>query len=251
MGDRQDPLDDLLDDEELSLEEGGVPAEVRQRLVLALDVDDLVEARRLGGLLAPYFGTVKVGLELYTASGPDAVGAFVEAGFDVFCDLKLHDIPNTVGRAARVVGSLGARWVTVHTSGGATMLKAAVDGLADGAAGADLAVPGVLGITVLTSDQVASQEQLEERCELAVDSGCEGIVCAATDLAATSRFAGRLVRAVPGLRLPGGATHDQARVASPREALDEGADLLVVGRAVTAVDDPIAACEDLVDHLLG
>ena len=103
----------------------------------------------------------------------------------------------------------------------------------------------------LTSDQVASQEQLEERCGLAVDSGCEGIVCAATDLAATSRFAGRLVRAVPGLRLPGGVTHDQARVASPREALDEGADLLVVGRAVTAVDDPAAACEDLVDHLLG
>ena len=251
MGDRQDPLDDLLDDEELSLEEGGVAAEVRQRLVLALDVDDLVEACRLGGLLAPYFGTVKVGLELYTASGPDVVGAFVEAGFDVFCDLKFHDFPNTVGRAARVVGSLGARWVTVHTSGGAAMLQAAVDGLADGAAAADLAVPGVLGVTVLTSDKVVSQEQLEERCGLAVDSGCEGIVCAATDLAATSRFAGRLVRAVPGLRLPGGATHDQARVSSPREALDEGADLLVVGRAVTAVDDPVAACEVLVDHLLG
>ena len=108
MGEGQDPRGDLLDDEELSLGEGGVPAEVRQRLILALDVDDLVKARRLAGLLAPYFGTVKVGLELFTASGPDAVGAFVEAGFDVFCDLKLHDIPNTVGRAARVVGSLGA-----------------------------------------------------------------------------------------------------------------------------------------------
>ena len=141
--------------------------------------------------------------------------------------------------------------MTVHTSGGVAMLQAAVEGLADGAAGADLAVPGVLGITVLTSDQVVSHEQLEERCGLAVESGCEGIVCAATDLAATSPFAGLLVRAVPGLRLPGGVAHDQARVASPREALDEGSDLLVVGRAVTAVDDPVVACEDLVDHLLG
>ena len=112
-------------------------------------MDDLVEARRLAELLTPYFGTVKVGLELYTAAGPDAVGAFVEAGFDVFCDLKLHDIPNTVSRAARVVGSLGARWVTVHTSGGAAMLQAAVEGLADGATGADLAAPGVLGILSL------------------------------------------------------------------------------------------------------
>lgn len=251
MDERPDLLDDLTNGEEPGLEDGEVPAEVRRRLVLALDVDDLVEARRLAGLLAPYFGTVKVGLELFSASGPDAVGAFVEAGFDVFCDLKLHDIPNTVGRAARVVGSLGARWLTVHTSGGAAMLRAAVDGLAEGAVEADLAVPGVLGITVLTSEEIVGRGQLEERCGLAVDSGSEGIVCAATDLTITAEFAGQLVRAVPGLRLPGGEIHDQARVASPREALDEGADLLVVGRTVTAADDPVTACEDLVDHLLG
>ena len=95
-----------------------VPEEVRRRLCLVLDVDDIVAAQRTARLLAPWFGTVKVGLELFSAAGPEAVTSFVEAGFDVFCDLKLHDIPNTVGSAARVLGTLGARWVTVHTSGG-------------------------------------------------------------------------------------------------------------------------------------
>ena len=100
-----------------------VPEEVRRRLCLVLDVDDLVAARQTADLLAPWFGTVKVGLELFSAAGPEAVTSFVEAGFDVFCDLKLHDIPNTVASAARVLGALGTRWVTVHASGGAPMLR--------------------------------------------------------------------------------------------------------------------------------
>ena len=230
--------------------DGEVPEEVRRRLCLVLDVDDLVVARRTARLLAPWFSTVKVGLELFSASGPEAVTSFVEEGFDVFCDLKLHDIPNTVGSAARVLGALGARWVTVHTSGGGPMLRAAVDGLAAGAAAAGVAVPGALGVTVLTSDDVADGSVLKDRCDLAVASGCEGIVCAAPDLPATDPWSGRLVRVVPGIRMPGGAAHDQARVASPREALAAGADLLVVGRAVTAAEDPVAAAVAMVDHLV-
>ena len=227
-----------------------VPEEVRRRLCLVLDVDDIVAARRTARLLAPWFGTVKVGLELFSAAGPEAVTSFVEAGFDVFCDLKLHDIPNTVGSAARVLGTLGARWVTVHTSGGGPMLRAAVDGLAAGAAAAGVAVPGALGVTVLTSDDIADGGLLRDRCELAAASGCEGIVCAAPDLSATDPWSDRLVRVVPGIRMPGGATHDQARVASPRDALAAGADLLVVGRAVTAAEDPVAAAVAMVDHLV-
>jgi len=227
-----------------------VPEEVRHRLCLVLDVDDLVVAQRTARLLGPWFGTVKVGLELFSAAGPEAVTSFVEAGFDVFCDLKLHDIPNTVGSAARVLGTLGARWVTVHTSGGAPMLRAAVDGLAAGAAAAGAAVPGALGVTVLTSDDVADGGVLRDRCDLAAASGCEGIICAAPDLSATDPWSDRLVRVVPGIRMPGGATHDQARVASPRDALAAGADLLVVGRAVTAAEDPVAAAAAMVDHLL-
>ena len=141
-----------------------VPVEIRRRLCLVLDVDDLVVARRTATRLAPWFSTVKVGLELFTAAGPEAVATFVNAGFDVFCDLKLHDIPNTVGSAAQVLGASGARWATVHTSGGAAMLRAAVEGMAEGAERVGAIPPGVLGVTVLTSDEVAGRQVLEERC---------------------------------------------------------------------------------------
>jgi len=227
-----------------------VPVDIRSRLALALDVDDLIEAKRLAASLSPYFGTIKVGLELYLAAGPTSVGYFAEAGFDVFCDLKLHDIPNTVERAARVVGSLGARWMTCHTSGGLTMLRAAVVGLTEGAANAGMPTPGVLGVTVLTSDDTATSAELSARCDLAVDASCGGIICAAPDLEDTEPWADRLARVVPGIRLPGGDTHDQSRVASPSDALVAGADLLVIGRMVTAAEDPVAAAEELVASVL-
>jgi orotidine-5'-phosphate decarboxylase len=218
---------------------------------LALDVDDVVAARRLAFDLEPFFGTLKVGLELFCATGTETVSGFTAAGFDVFCDLKLHDIPTTVEKAARVVGSLGARWLTVHVQGGGDMLRAAVAGAAAGAEGVGLPPPGILGVTVLTSDATADRSELERRTALAVDSGCTGIVCAATDLEVTAPWADRLVRVVPGTRLPGADTHDQARVTTPRQAIEAGADLLVVGRAVTAADEPILAAAELVGHLLG
>ena len=242
-------MDDWHDQGATSLD--AAPAHLRDALCLVLDVDDLVAARRTAAALAPWFGTVKVGLELFSAAGPDAVAGFVEAGFRVFCDLKLHDIPNTVGSAARVLGSSGARWVTVHTSGGEAMLRAAVDSMAEGAAAVGAEAPGVLGVTVLTSDETAGRSILEQRCELAVVTGCAGIVCAAPDLPVTDPWADRLVRVVPGIRMPGGDAHDQARVASPRDALAAGADLLVVGRAVTAARDPQVAAAELVAHLAG
>jgi len=111
--------------------------------------------------------------------------------------------------------------------------------------------PGVLGVTVLTSDETAGRSVLEQRCELAATTGCAGIVCAAPDLPVTDPWADRLVRVVPGIRMPGGDAHDQARVASPRDALAAGADLLVVGRAVTAARDPQVAAAELVAHLAG
>ena len=242
-------MDDWHDQGATSLD--AAPAHLRDALCLVLDGDDLVAARRTAAALAPWFGTVKVGLELFSAAGPDAVTVFVEAGFRVFCDLKLHDIPNTVGSAARVLGSSGARWVTVHTSGGEAMLRAAVDSMAEGAAGGGAEAPGVLGVTVLTSDETAGRSVLEQRCELAATTGCAGIVCAAPDLPVTDPWADRLVRVVPGIRMPGGDAHDQARVASPRDALAAGADLLVVGRAVTAARDPQVAAAELVAHLAG
>ena len=254
MTDKYESLDELFEDEEFEISEeseDNVPLEIKSRLALALDVDDLIDARRLAGSLFDFFGTVKVGLELYTAAGPDSVGVFTEAGFNVFCDLKLHDIPTTVHKAARVVGSVGARWVTAHASGGEEMLKAAVDGLREGAESVGLPTPGVLGVTVLTSDTVKNEETIVSRCETALKAGCEGIICAAPDLEATSRFSDKLIRVVPGLRLPGGDSHDQARVATPMEAISGGADILVIGRMVTEAENPIDASEELVSELLG
>ncbi len=254
MVEKYESLDELFEDEEFEISEeseDNVPLEIKSRLALALDVDDLIDARRLAGSLFDFFGTVKVGLELYTAAGPDSVGVFTEAGFNVFCDLKLHDIPTTVHKAARVVGSVGARWVTAHASGGEEMLKAAVDGLREGAESVGLPTPGVLGVTVLTSDTVKNEETIVSRCETALKAGCEGIICAAPDLEATSRFSDKLIRVVPGLRLPGGDSHDQARVATPMEAISGGADILVIGRMVTEAENPIDASEELVSELLG
>ena len=254
MAEKYESLDELFEDEEFEVSEeseDNVPLEVKSRLALALDVDDLIDARRLAGSLFDFFGTVKVGLELYAAAGPDSVGVFTEAGFDVFCDLKLHDIPTTVHKAARVVGSVGARWVTAHAAGGEEMLKAAVDGLKEGAESVGLPTPGVLGVTVLTSDSIKNEETILSRCETALKAGCEGIICAAPDLQATSSFSEKLIRVVPGLRLAGANSHDQVRVATPMEAISGGADILVIGRMVTEAENPIEASEELVSELLG
>jgi orotidine-5'-phosphate decarboxylase len=215
--------------------------EVRDRLALALDMDDLVAALRLGRSLRSYFGVAKIGLELFSAAGPEAIGAVSDMGYRVFLDLKLHDIPTTVGRAARVLGAFGVQYLTMHASGGHDMLQAGVQGLAEGAERAGLAAPQSLAITVLTSDQEAPAATLGARVELAAAAGCAGVVCAVSDLAVVAGTNSNLLRVTPGIRLPGDSTDDQARAASPAQALADGSDLLVVGRAVTRADDPVAA----------
>ena len=224
---------------------------LRQRLAIALDVDDLVVAGRIVKEVAPWFGVAKVGLELYSAVGPDAVSHLAELGLDVFLDVKMHDIPTTVNRAARVVGSLGVRYLTLHAFGGVAMLRAGVDGLAEGATRAGLPPPVALAVTILTSDSGAPAHILGKRVQAAVEAGCGGIVCAASDVREAKQLAPRLVTVVPGIRPPGTAVNDQARAATPQAALDAGADLLVVGRAVTAAPDPAAAAAELAASLRG
>lgn len=225
------------------------PDAIRARLALALDVDDLVAAERLGRRLRPWFGVAKVGLELFTAAGSDAVGTMQDLGYDVFLDLKLHDIPTTVGRAARVAGAFGARYLTVHAAGGETMVRAAVEGFAEGAASAGMSAPTVLAVTVLTSEGDAPAELLAERVAAARAAGAGGVVCAGTDVAHVRGLAPELRLVVPGTRLPGGDTHDQARVTTPAAALAAGADILVIGRAVTGAADHAAAASQLVATL--
>jgi orotidine-5'-phosphate decarboxylase len=224
----------------------GAPPAVRERLALALDVDDLVPALRLAHDLSPWFGTMKVGLELYLAAGPEVVTTLVDLGVDVFCDLKLHDIPTTVGRAARVVGALGARYLNVHAAGGPAMVRAGVEGLREGAAGAGAPEPVALAVTVLTSEPEASPHLLRQRVTAGLDGGCQGFVCAVTDLPTVRQLAPPAVLVTPGIRPEGSPVDDQGRVATPREALAGGADLLVVGRPVTRAEDPVAAARALV-----
>ena len=141
---------------------------IRKRLALALDLDDLVAATRMGKRLKPWFGVAKVGLELFAAAGPEAISAFTDMGYEVFLDLKLHDIPTTVRKASQVIGSLGVSYLTVHTSGGVEMLSSAVEGLKAGAEAADVKPGKVLGVTILTSDVSAPREEFELRVGRAV-----------------------------------------------------------------------------------
>jgi orotidine-5'-phosphate decarboxylase len=221
----------------------------RDHLALALDVDDLVAALRVARPLLEYFAVAKVGLELFSASGPEAVVALSTAGFDVFVDLKLHDIPTTVGRAARVLGALGVTYGTVHTSGGLAMVAAATAGMAEGAKCAGLAPPCVLGVTVLTSDSEAPPDELARRASIAAAAGCGGVVCAASDLQVVTGAAPGLRRVVPGIRPSHVGHDDQARVATPSAALRAGADLLVIGRAVTGATDPHVAAAQVHDEV--
>lgn len=224
--------------------------EVRDRLVLALDVDDLVAATRLARELKPWFGTVKIGMELFSAAGPEAITALRGLGFDVFYDGKLYDIPTTVGRAARVLGALGAKYVTMHAAGGVPMLRAGVEGLREGAAKAELPDAEGLGVTILTSDTEASSHLLRLRVASALEAGCGGIVCAAPDVEAVREIAPAAIIVTPGIRSGNASVDDHARVATPVEALTSGANLLVIGRAVTSADDPAEAAEALVAPLL-
>lgn len=224
-------------------------ADVRNRMAIALDVDDLVEATRIAKEVRPWFGVAKIGLELYSACGPDAVVELIDCGYRIFLDLKLHDIPTTVRRAAHVVGALGASYVTLHAAGGSPMLRAGVEGLATGAANAGLDVPVALAVTVLTSDDDAPSHVLGKRVRMAVESGCRGIVCAAGDVREAKQLAPRIVCVVPGIRPAGASRDDQARASTPQGALTAGADLLVIGRAVTAAADRAKAAAEIFGSL--
>lgn len=226
------------------------PDEVRNRLCLALDTDDLVEARRMARDIGPWFGTVKVGLELYASAGPNAVSAMQDLGLDVFVDLKLHDIPTTVNKAARVLGSLGVSYLTFHAHGGVEMLRAGVEGALEGAEAAQVPPPKPLAVTVLTSDDTAPSHILPQRLEMAVEGGCVGLVCAVADIAEARALMPKLFLVTTGIRAPGDPSHDQRRVASPGDAFAAGADLLVLGRAITESDDPTATAAALVDSAL-
>jgi len=212
-----------------------------KHIILALDVDSLEAARALLESLRGAVGAVKVGKELFTAAGPAAVTLCREAGFDVFLDLKYHDIPNTVAGAVRAASKLGVRWISVHTSGGAEMLRAAA--AARDEAPVELR-PRLLGITVLTSLPVNDPEEVVERALLAQRCGLDGAVASPQEVARLRAACGPdFDLVIPGVRPAGAATGDQKRVATPEAALRDGASHLVIGRPIHAAPDPRAAAE--------
>ena len=227
-----------------------VPEELRNSLCVALDVDDLVEAVRLAKALSPWFGVAKVGLELFSAAGTDAIGTLIGMGYDVFLDLKMYDIPTTVEKSSRVLGALGVTYCTYHAQGGVDVLKAGADGLRTGASNAGLEEPKPLAITVLTSDADAPEHIMPKRVMTAVEAGMAGLVCGADDVKDAKSYAPRLMAVTPGIRPEGADAHDQVKVATPKAALDAGSDLLVIGRAVTLADDKVAAAEAIVNSCL-
>jgi orotidine-5'-phosphate decarboxylase len=227
-----------------------VPA-AHERIVVALDVPDLAAAETLAARLAGHVGWFKVGLELFAAHGPEAV-ARVRAHGPVFLDLKLHDIPTTVARAAARVAALDVGLLTVHASGGPAMVRAAVDGLGDAGR--------VLAVTVLTSMTAAdlaaigsppASAQVPVLARLATASGAPGLVCAPQDLTGVRAAVGPDVLVVtPGVRPDGASVDDHARATTPRRAIQDGADLLVIGRPITAAADPAGAADAIAEGLI-
>ncbi|MDX1430825.1 MAG: orotidine-5'-phosphate decarboxylase [Gammaproteobacteria bacterium] len=217
------------------------------RIIVALDYASPDEALILAGRLDPARCRVKVGKELFTRTGPAVVESLAQRGFDVFLDLKFHDIPNTVAGACRAAADLGVWMLNVHAAGGRAMLRAARE-----ACDAATHAPLLIGVTLLTSleeddlrdvgMQPGVRAQVLRLARLAADSGLDGVVCSPADLGALAgEVPDRFLRVTPGVRPATSERGDQKRVATPREAVRAGAHYLVIGRPVTRAPDPLAA----------
>ncbi|MEX0759199.1 MAG: orotidine-5'-phosphate decarboxylase [Tistlia sp.] len=235
------------------------PPSPTERLFVALDTQDLERAGQLVSALRGTVGGFKIGKELFTAQGPDGVRAAI-GGEPLFLDLKFHDIPTTVAGALRSALHLRPRIVNVHASGGPAMLKAAVEAVREAAEDLECERPWLVAVTVLTSlddaDLVAvgqdapAGRQVLRLARLAQDCGLDGVVCSPREIAPLREACGpgfRLV--VPGIRPSWSDSGDQKRVTTPRDAVEAGADVLVVGRPITSADDPAAAARRIAEEL--
>lgn len=224
---------------------------MRDKLIVALDVPSAQHALNIVDRLDTSVEIYKVGKELFTAAGPAFVQALIACkGKKVMLDLKYHDIPNTVYRSVIAAAELGISFLTIHASGGAEMISAAVAGAQYGSR------PTVLAVTVLTSlkdedlvelgYQTGVQAQVLRLASIALDAGAQGIVASALEAPLLRKYGSSFRLVTPGIRLNDNNTHDQVRVATPDYAIKSGADYLVAGRSITGADDPQAAAETFV-----
>ena len=226
---------------------------LRAPIAVALDAPDVETAARWAQAVTPHVAVVKVGLELFCRCGPSVVDAVLGgSGVELFLDLKLHDIPNTVAGAASSVARLKPRYLTVHASGGADMVRAAVE------AAPDVTIAAVTVLTSISADVLTSVglsgpplDAVRRLAALAVGAGAGALVCSPMEVAAVRAEVGpHVVLITPGVSPLGADAQDQARVATPAQALADGADLLVIGRPITGAADPGAAAAEIAASLL-
>ena len=234
---------------------------IREKLVLALDVEDINEAKKLVEDLSPYIGTFKVGLQLFCGYGLEIVNFIKEKNADFFLDVKLHDIPNTVEKASFNVIKNGANFFNVHATGGIEMMKAARKGAMEACVKYGKKEPIILAVTVLTSisDEVLKEELsntqtsadfVVQLAKNAKTAGLTGVVASAKELPLIKKELGDdFIVLTPGIRPAWSATNDQKRIATPTSALNDGADYIVLGRAVTAAENRIEAIEKIYQEI--
>ena len=216
-------------------------------IFVAIDTPRMERARSLAEQVRGTAGGVKLGLEFFSSNGPEGVAAIAALGLPVFLDVKLHDIPNTIAKAVEALAPLKPAVLTVHAAGGRAMLEAA-----KAAASPETRVVAVTVLTSLDGDDLRSigvdsepREQVARLAALARSAGLDGIVCSGAEVAAAKSAWPEGFFVVPGVRLPGGDISDQKRVVTPRQALDDGASILVIGRPITGAEDPAAALIDI------
>ncbi|HEY1462611.1 MAG TPA: orotidine-5'-phosphate decarboxylase [Terriglobales bacterium] len=228
----------------------------RERLIVALDVSSAAAAQKIVTAVGDSASIYKVGMQLYTAEGPQIVRDLVAAGRKVFLDLKFHDIPNTVGSAVHEAASLGVHMLTVHACGGSKMLQAATDA----AARSGNQPPIVLAVTVLTSMDESDlnsvgvsgnvSDQVVRLARTAIQNRCQGIVASVQEASLLRKeLGGNFAIVTPGIRPAGSAVGDQARIATPAEAMAAGATHIVVGRPITGASDPKTAAQEVIAEM--
>jgi orotidine-5'-phosphate decarboxylase len=237
-----------------------VAEKMKNPIIAALDVPAAEQALKLAREVAPAVGAFKIGSELFTSAGPDIVKKIRATGAAVFLDLKFHDIPNTVAKAVASAMRLDVQMLTIHTSGGLEMMRAAEKSAQDTAKLVGRPMPLVLGVTVLTSSDgrtlveigCASNvgAQVERLANLAVQAGLRGLVCSPLEIILLRRILPAHIQLVtPGIRTGAEKADDQKRTLTPREAMDAGANWLVIGRPIYAAENPRAAAEKILESL--
>ena len=236
---------------------------VKERLVLALDVDNFESAEKLVEKLNNYVGVFKVGSQLFTAEGTKVIKMINKKGGKVFLDLKFHDIPNTVARAAEVATKLGVYIFDVHTSGGYEMMKAAAEASKKISLALGIRKPLILGVTLLTSinqeileKEIGVKKKLEEQvvhlAKLAKAAGLDGVVASSWEIKEIRKACGEdFVILTPGIRPVGKSSDDQKRVMTPQKAIKLGADFLVIGRPIRNASNPVEATKEILREMEG